>query len=127
MALSTLKGGSAGCVVASRLSSADPDLSVLVIEGGHDNYQDPLIVHLGLFVAHFVPGGRSVTFYQGNASKHLDGRAPAVSAGSVLGGSSSINMGAYNRPARSDYDAWDTPGWSADELLPFIKKVNGNF
>lgn len=117
-------GGSAGCIVAARLASADPNLSVLVVEGGHDNYQDPAIIHTGLFFGHIMPGNKSTIFYQSKPSPHLNGRAPAPSAGSVLGGSSSINMGAYNRPAASDYGAWKVPGWTYKELLPFIKKVS---
>jgi choline dehydrogenase-like flavoprotein len=61
--------------------------------------------------------------YQGRPEAQLDGRASIVPAGSVLGGGSSINMLTYTRPQREDLDAWNMPGWSADEVLPYLKKV----
>jgi choline dehydrogenase-like flavoprotein len=47
-----------------------------------------------------------------------------VPAGGVLGGGSSINLMMYSRAQRSDWDAWQTPGWSADEMIPYLKKVS---
>ncbi|OAR00279.1 hypothetical protein LLEC1_06101 [Akanthomyces lecanii] len=115
-------GGTAGCIVASRLASADRNLSVLVIEGGMNNYQDPAIVNIGLFFPHIMPGSKTTLFYPTKPSEHLAGRALAVPCGGVLGGGSSINMAMYSRAQRSDFDAWNMPGWSADEMLPYLKK-----
>ncbi|KAJ3484271.1 hypothetical protein NLG97_g7097 [Lecanicillium saksenae] len=116
-------GGTAGCIVASRLASADRDLSVLVIEGGMNNYQDPTIVNIGLFFPHIMPGSKTTLFYPAKASEHLAGRELDIPCGGVLGGGSSINMAMYSRAQRSDFDAWNTPGWSADDMLPYLKKL----
>ncbi|KAJ6781884.1 hypothetical protein PWT90_09925 [Aphanocladium album] len=116
-------GGTAGCVVASRLASADRNLSVLVIEGGMNNYQDPSIVNIGLFFPHIMPGSKTTLFYPAKASEHLAGRELAIPCGGVLGGGSSINMAMYSRAQRIDFDAWNMPGWSADEMLPYLKKL----
>ena len=62
-------------------------------------------------------------FYKGNRSQHLGDREPIVPSGSTLGGGSSINFMMYTRPQRADLDSWNMPGWSADELFPFLKKV----
>ncbi len=46
-----------------------------------------------------------------------------VPSGGVLGGGSSINLLTYSRAQKSDLDAWGAPGWTADELVPYMKKV----
>ncbi|CAI4215920.1 unnamed protein product [Parascedosporium putredinis] len=66
-------GGTAGCVVASRLSDADPNLSILVIEGGPNNYQNPTIVHPLLFMANVLPGSKNALFYQGPGRSNTHG------------------------------------------------------
>ncbi|KAK2616431.1 hypothetical protein QQS21_000673 [Conoideocrella luteorostrata] len=115
-------GGTAGCVVASRLASADAGLSILVVECGPDNYNDPGIVHPGLFFGHLAPTSKTTLFYASKPSDHLGGRAPVVPSGGVLGGGSSINMCMYSRPQRSDFDGWNTPGWTADDMLPYMNR-----
>lgn len=120
-------GGTAGCIVASRLASADPDLTVLVIEGGMNNYKDPSIVNIGFFFAHILPDSKRTLFYPSKESECLAGRSLTIPCGGVLGGGSSINMAMYSRAQRSDFDAWDMPGWSTEEMMPFIKKVSLSF
>ncbi|RDL34680.1 Uncharacterized protein BP5553_07808 [Venustampulla echinocandica] len=116
-------GGTAGCVVASRLSDADPNLSILIIEGGSDNYNDPSIIHPLLFLSHLMPTSKNTLFYQGTKEPKLDNRELVVPSGGVLGGGSSINLLTYSRAQRQDLDSWKMPGWSANELLPFMKKL----
>lgn len=116
-------GGTSGCIVASRIASAEPNLCVLVVECGPDNYDDPGIVHPGLFFGHFMPKSKTTLFYASKPSSHMNGRAPVVPSGGVLGGGSSINMCMYSRPQRSDFDDWNAPGWTAEGMLPFLKKV----
>lgn len=70
-----------------------------------------------------MPDNKMTLFYPSNPSEHLAGRGPVIPAGGCLGGGSSINMCMYSRAQRSDFDDWDTPGWSADEMLIFMKKV----
>jgi choline dehydrogenase-like flavoprotein len=118
-----LIGGTAGCVVASRLSDADPSLSILVIEGGQNNYNDPSIIHPLLFLSHLMPTSKATLFYQGTKEPQLGNRGVVVASGGILGGGSSINVLTYSRAQRGDYDAWQMPGWSSNDLLPFMKKV----
>lgn len=116
-------GGTAGCIVAGRLATADPNLSILVIERGQDNYNVPNITNPALFLSHLLPTSKTAIFYQGNKASQLGDREPIVPSGGTLGGGSSINFMMYTRGQRSDFDAWATPGWSADELFPYLKKV----
>ncbi|KAM4063945.1 GMC oxidoreductase [Hirsutella rhossiliensis] len=116
-------GGTAGCVVASRLSDADPDLAILVIEGDQDNYNDPSIILPVLFPSHLMPTSRNTLFYMGVREPKLGNRELMVPSGGVLGGGSSINLMTYSRAQRRDFDSWKMPGWYADELLPFIRKL----
>ncbi|KAI1111186.1 GMC oxidoreductase [Nemania sp. NC0429] len=115
-------GGTAGCVVAGRLAEADPNLSILVIEGGPDNYGDPTVVTPAMFLSHLAPGSKTALFYQANKSNALAGREAIVPSGGILGGGSSINFMMYTRAQRDDYDSWKTPGWTAEELFPFLRK-----
>jgi alcohol oxidase len=118
-------GGTAGLIVASRLSDEFPEMSILVVERGHDNYQDPAVRHPLFFVEHILDLGRPnphMMRYQGSPEPQLGGRVSVVPAGSVLGGGSSINMLTYTRPQREDLDAWNMPGWGFDEVLPYLKK-----
>ncbi|KAJ7278949.1 putative glucose dehydrogenase [Mycena rebaudengoi] len=116
-------GGTAGCVVAARLADADPNLSILIIEGGPDNFQNPTVVHPIFFLSHLMPTSRMTLFYKGSRSGFTADRDMTVPSGGVLGGGSSINMMMYTRPQRSDFEAWGTPGWSADDMLPYMKRL----
>ncbi|KAI1781537.1 alcohol oxidase-like protein [Hypoxylon cercidicola] len=116
-------GGSAGCIIASRLSDADPNLSILLIESGTNNYENPSIVYPAFIFDHIKPGNKYTTFYKGNKSDLLNDRELMLVTGGVLGGGSSINMVLYSRAQRSDIDGWKTPGWSADDLLHYMRKL----
>ncbi|KAI0458215.1 GMC oxidoreductase [Xylaria acuta] len=116
-------GGTAGCIVAGRLAEADPSLSILVIEGGPDNYGNPAVVTPAMFLTNIAPGSKTAIFYQARKSDKLAGREVIVPSGGTLGGGSSINFMMYTRAQRDDYDSWKTPGWTGDELYPFLKKL----
>ncbi|KFY25920.1 hypothetical protein V493_04368 [Pseudogymnoascus sp. VKM F-4281 (FW-2241)] len=116
-------GGTASCIIAARLAEADPNLSILVIEGGANNYNVATVVHPALFLQNLAPNSTTAIFYKGNKAKQLADREPIVPSGGILGGGSSINFMMYARAQRADLDSWKTPGWSADELLPFMKKL----
>src|SRR5262245_28966111 len=115
--------GSAGCVLAYRLT-ADPTIRVLVLEaGGRDTH--PLIdipIGLGKIWEHrmFDWG------YDTEPEPRLDDRLIEAMRGKVLGGSSSINVMAYVRGHRGDYDRWAREhgcrGWSYAEVLPYFKR-----
>lgn len=112
-------------MVAARLSDAHPALSILVIERGKDNY-DNQMVHLPLAsllnILTPLETGRMM-LYPGQKEESLAGRDLVVPAGSILGGGSSTNMLTYTRGVREDMDDWNTPGWTADEMIQYLKKV----
>ncbi|KAM7204686.1 GMC oxidoreductase domain containing protein [Naviculisporaceae sp. PSN 640] len=116
-------GGTAGCIVAGRLAAADPTLSILVMEWGRNNHEDPLVVNPAFWRFLFPPAAKSSIFYMGNKAPQLADRTPIVPAGGILGGGSSINVQMYTRAQRSDIDSWNTPGWSTKDLIPYMKKL----
>ncbi|KAK8070658.1 hypothetical protein PG997_010861 [Apiospora hydei] len=116
-------GGAAGCIVASRLADADRDLSVLVIESGKSNYHEPRVLHPAFWYSHIAPGNEFTQFFQGPETEHMAGRRSFVPTAHVLGGGTSINTALYSRAERSDFDSWDMPGWSAEDVLPYMKKL----
>lgn len=114
--------GSAGCVLARRLSE-DESVSVLLIEaGGPDSdrtFRIPLATPKLFRSAHDW-------IYQTEAQVHLDERQIYWPRGKVLGGSSSLNLMVYIRGHASDYDGWcesGNPGWSYADVLPYFKKA----
>ncbi|KAK7750687.1 hypothetical protein SLS62_007387 [Diatrype stigma] len=115
-------GGTAACIVAARLADADANLSILVIEQGTDNYNMPTVVNPAFFMSHLVPGSKTALFYKGNKVARLGDRIPIVPSGGILGGGSSINFTMYTRAQRDDFDAWNTEGWSANDVLPYLRK-----
>ncbi|KAI9151463.1 Alcohol oxidase [Paramyrothecium foliicola] len=116
-------GGTAGCIIAARLSDADPNLSILIVEGGTNNRDNPIVVHPALFLANLTPAGKTAIFYQGKKSASTANRDLIVPSGGVLGGGSSINLMTYSRAQRSDFDSWNTEGWSAEDMLPYLVKL----
>jgi alcohol oxidase len=122
-------GGAAGCVLAGRLAKADPSLQILIIESGINNLDNPLVTTPALYPAHLTPGSKTALFYTSKPNDQVGGRANVVGTGGLLGGGSSINLMMYTRANASDYDDWNTTGWSFDDLKPLLKKVfsSGNY
>ncbi|KAF7544821.1 hypothetical protein G7Z17_g9653 [Cylindrodendrum hubeiense] len=108
---------------AGRLAEADPNLSILVIEGGQNNYNVPDIIHPAFYLTHLLPTSKTAIFYKSNRAKQLADREVIVASGGTLGGGSSINFMMYTRAQRSDFDSWKIPGWSAEDLKPYLKKL----
>lgn len=113
--------GSAGCVLANRLTE-DPTVKVLLLEaGGRDKRMEIKIP--SAFYKNFKT---SVDWaYQTVPQAHMQERSMFLPRGKVLGGSSSINAMIYIRGNRRDYDAWaamGNPGWSYEEVLPYFKR-----
>jgi alcohol oxidase len=73
-----------------------------------------------------MPGNPRVLFYKAIKEKQLADRESVIQVGNTLGGGSSINLMMYTRLQRCDYDSWKVKGWTADELTPFVKKVQAN-
>jgi 4-pyridoxate dehydrogenase len=114
--------GSAGCVLAGRLTE-DPGCRVLILEaGGRD--RDPLI-HIPLGMGKMYEWGLHDWKYMSEPIPGLNHRRLNVKRGKVLGGSSSINVMAYTRGNPGDYDRWagnGAEGWSFAEVLPYFKR-----
>ncbi|RSH94202.1 hypothetical protein EHS25_004005 [Saitozyma podzolica] len=116
-------GGTTACVIAARLAEALPDLQIIIVESGADNRDDERVSRPldGMFRVY--EGASEVRYIQSTPSEHLDGRGPVVPVGNILGGSSSINFMMYNNASGSDFDDWQQPGWTFEELKPVIRKI----
>jgi choline dehydrogenase len=119
--------GSAGCVLANRLS-ADPGRRVLLLEaGGNDNWIW-FRVPVGYLFA--IGNPRSDWMFKTEPAPGLNGRSLNYPRGKVIGGSSAINAMIYMRGQAGDYDDWrqrGLPGWSWDDVLPYFKKHEDHF
>lgn len=118
--------GSAGCVLANRLSE-DPGNRVLLIEAGPED-KSPFI-HIPVGVVPLMRSKKLNWAYETEPEKEMGHRSMFWPRGKTLGGSSSINAMAYIRGHRSDYDHWaalGNKGWSYDEVLPYFKRDEHN-
>ena len=116
-------GGSAGCVVASRLAAASPDATVLLIEAGPDGRGVAQVVDPPSWTK--LPGTALDWGYAYTPTAAVAGRAIGIPRGKVLGGCSATNAMQWYRGHPADYDAWETAGaagWTYAAMLPYFRR-----
>ena len=119
-------GGSAGCVLAARLSE-DPSVQVALLEAGPPD--DSVLIHCPAGLALLAKNGQANWGFQTVPQAGLNGRRGYQPRGKVLGGSSSVNAMIYLRGQRADYDRWaaeGNAGWSWNEVLPYFRRAEHN-
>jgi choline dehydrogenase len=112
--------GSAGCVLANRLSGVSSNRVLLIEAGGRDN---SLNIRVPLFVANLLKDERVTWPFLTEPQQHLNGRRQLWTRGKVLGGSSSLNGNVFVRGDPGQYDSWECPGWSYSEMQPYFKRL----
>lgn len=119
-------GGSAGCVLAARLSE-NPGINVALLEAGP--LDNSVLIHCPAGLALMAKNGQANWKFDTVPQAGLNGRTGYQPRGKVLGGSSSVNAMIYTRGHRSDFDHWaaqGNPGWSYDDVLPYFKRAENN-
>ena len=119
--------GSAGCILANRLST-DPAMRVLLLEaGGKDNW---IWFHIPVGYLFAIGNPRADWMFRTELEEGLNGRSLNYPRGKVIGGSSAINAMIYMRGQAADYDHWrqlGLSGWGWDDVLPFFKRHQDHF
>ena len=116
-------GGTAGCIMAARLSE-DPSMQVILLEAGPED-RDPWI-HIPAGYAKLFASGKFDWKFSTEAEPELGGRKVAWPRGRVLGGSGSINGLVFLRGSPHDYDRWaqsGARGWAYDDVLPAFRRI----
>jgi choline dehydrogenase len=117
--------GSAGCVLANRLTD-DPDVRVLLLEAGPVDHAWAWQLHMPAALAYPLKSQRYNWGYRSEPEPYMNGRRMYCPRGRVLGGSSSINGMAYVRGHARDYDRWGQtglPGWDYAHVLPYFRRA----
>jgi len=119
-------GGSAGCVIANRLS-ADPARSVLVLEAGRKDYWWDIFVHMPAALTYPIGSKHYDWCYETEPEPFMNNRRIYQGRGKILGGSSSINGMIFQRGNPMDYEKWakdpGMEGWDFAHCLPYFKRM----
>lgn len=120
-----LRGGLAGCTVATRIKQYDPLASVTLVEAGSNEHGNPLITEpMGTFQLHMSPLEYN---YHTVPQQHYDGRQVYNTGGKLLSGSSSVNYAMWTRGGADDYNLWSNlvgdQRWSYEGMLPWFRKT----
>ncbi|CAF9922171.1 MAG: hypothetical protein ALECFALPRED_002040 [Alectoria fallacina] len=118
-------GGTAGCVIASRLHQGDPSKSILVVERGPDERKHPQITNP--VAAPLIPLTTNlVSQYHTVPQAGLAGRSILTLAGNILSGSSAVNYGMWSRGDKADYEQWAKSSgddrWTYDRMMPYFNR-----
>ncbi|KAJ7731065.1 GMC oxidoreductase-domain-containing protein [Mycena metata] len=120
-------GGTAACIVASRIASSFPQLSILVLEQGPATKGKIEHIQPGRFLSHLAPTSKTMQFTVSAESMNVAGRKVVVPSARCVGGGSAVNFMLYNRPAGSDFDDWEieygNAGWGKADLAPLLQKA----
>ncbi|RYP23895.1 hypothetical protein DL767_008700 [Monosporascus sp. MG133] len=90
---------------------------------GSDNYNVPSVIHPVLWQGNYAPEDPRVFFHRAVKEEQLADRESLVEVDDTLGGGLSVSQMMYMRGQRCDYDSWNTRGWTADDLWPYLRKV----
>jgi choline dehydrogenase-like flavoprotein len=119
-------GGSAGCVLAARLTE-DPAITVTLLEAGPRDTNFYIHLPVGFFK---MTAGPLIWGYETAPGREIGGRRMVYPQARVLGGGSSINAQVFTRGCPEDYDAWAAEegcdGWSYEDVLPYFRRSEGN-
>lgn len=117
-------GGTSGCVVAARLAT-DTDTRILLVEAGAHNEHLENVHMVGGWSKNF--DGPEDWNIVTEPMEGVDGRQVKVSRGRFLGGSSGVNGTLCIRGTKQDFDDWELPGWSGDDMFAAMRKVRDAF
>src|SRR3978361_1924191 len=119
--------GTAGCIMANRLSATPKNRVLLLEAGGRDNW---IWFHIPVGYLFAIGNPRSDWMFKTEAEPGLNGRSLNYPRGKEIGGSSAINDMIYMRGQAADYDHWrqlGLTGWGWDDVLPYFKKHEDSF
>lgn len=120
-------GGTAGCVIASRLATDLPDANILLVEAGRDSGVSPDVLVPGKYIHQLMHDKEGQWELPTVAQKELNGRELLFLRGRQIGGSSAINYMALARGPAVDYDEWakrtGDESWKWQNVLPLMKEL----